>query len=615
MRLVEVALENFRGYGTRTVLSVDDLTVLVGKNDAGKSTFLEALNIALADGKIDATDIHVGAPAEGEICIECVFDELPDELTLDSGSTTSLKSEYLVDTDGRLRMRWTYRFSGEAPERKLAKLQVKLIAQHPTGDGVSDLHSKRNADLKKAVKDADLEAECDRNNNASMRMALWAQAERTGQLGLDTVELELAKEEGKSILKQIQAELPMYVLFRADRPSTDQDAEVQDPMKVAVRTALEELRAEVDAIKERVEERALEVATRTLDSLREFDAALADSLIPEFAEPKLDSAFKLSLLGDDGIAVNKRGSGVRRLVLFSFFRAEAERRQSETDGRGIIYAVEEPETAQHPDFQRKVVTSLQRIAETGGCQVILTTHSPGLAGLLPADSLRLVATTSGSRSILTGDDALDTAVAALGVVPDHRVRVLLCVEGPYDRAFLQAACRAYRADGEDLVCLTNDPAIAFVLLGGSTLTEWVNGHLLRNIGIPEFHLYDGDVSKYSDAVNEVNQRGGRHSARQTSKRELENYLHPDAISRVLSGPAGVEISVSFGDQDDVESVVANAMPDSNGNPRKKLERRALKHWLNHDVAAAMTASEFDAQDTDGELRLWLAEITQIARGM
>src|SRR5690606_7440927 len=148
------------------------------------------------------------------------------------------------------------------------------------------------------------------------------------------------------------------------------DAEVQDPMKVAVRTALEELRAEVDAIKERVEERALEVATRTLDSLREFDAALADSLIPEFAEPKLDSAFKLSLLGDDGIAVNKRGSGVRRLVLCSFNRAEAERRQSETDGRVLIYAVEEPETAHHPDFPRKLVASLQRIAETGGCQVI-----------------------------------------------------------------------------------------------------------------------------------------------------------------------------------------------------------------------------------------------------
>jgi putative ATP-dependent endonuclease of OLD family len=614
MKLVEVVLENFRGYGARTVLKVEDLTVLVGKNDAGKSTFLEALTIALADGKIDASDIHVHAPMGADIVIECAFDDLPAKLTLDATSSTSLTEEYLVDAGGRLRLRWLYSITGEANERKLGKQRVKVIARHPTGEGVDDLHSKKNADLKILVVDASVAADCELNNNASMRKALWAQASENGRLEFDTLELELAKEDGKSILGQIQAALPMYVLFRADRPSTDQDAEVQDPMKVAVRTALEELRTEVDAMKQRVRAKALEVATRTLGSLREFDVPLADSLTPEFADPKLDSAFKLSLLGDDGIAVNKRGSGVRRLVLFSFFRAEAERRHGETEGRGIIYAVEEPETALHPDFQRKVVISLQRVAETAGCQVLLTTHSPGLAGLLPAATLRLVGMSEHGRSILVGDEALDVAVKTLGVVPDHRVRVLVCVEGPYDRAFMQAACTAYRAAGGDLVCLTNDPAVAFVLLGGSTLTEWVNHHLLRNIRIPEFHVYDRDVSKYADAVAEVNQRGCGHSARQTNKRELENYLHPDAIWRVLAGPAGNLAAVVYGSDDDVESVIAAAMPDHNGNPRKKLARRTLKHWLNHDVAAAMTASEFDAQDPAGEIKSWLAEITRVARG-
>lgn len=613
MKLVEVALENFRGYATRTVLPLSDLTTLVGKNDAGKSTFLEALNIVLGDGKIDASDVNVRAPVDATLCIECTFEDLPSELTLDAGSTTTLSDEFLVDESGRLRIRWVYATSGVAAERKVGKAQVMVVAHHPTGNGVANLHSLKNTELKKVVKAAEIETECNLANNASMRHAIWANARQAGRLELSTTTLDLSKDDGKSILDQILRALPLYVLFRADRASTDQDAEVQDPMKVAVRTALEELRTEVEVMKARVKEKALEVANRTLGSLREFDPALADSLSPEFADPKLDSVFKLALLGDDGIAVNKRGSGVRRLVLFSFFRAEAERRQGTTSSNDIVYAIEEPETAQHPDFQRKVVSTLQRLSQSHGCQVIITTHSPGLAGLLPCDSIRLVGTNGADRTIETGDAALNAAVSTLGVVPDHRVRVLICVEGPYDRSFLQASCAAYKAAGEDYVCLKSDPSVAFILLGGSTLMEWTTHNLLHNTRIPEFHIYDGDIAKYADAVQTVRNRQGRHTARQTSKRELENYLHPAAIQRTLATPAGNLGAVSFGPQDDVESVVAAAMPDPNGQPRKKLERRALKNWLNNDVANAMSAAEFDQQDPGGELRSWFADISRLAR--
>jgi putative ATP-dependent endonuclease of OLD family len=614
MRLVEVALENFRGYGARTVLPVDNLTVLIGKNDAGKSTFLEALNIVLGDGKIDATDIHVHASADSAVRIECAFDELPATLTLDSGSSTSLADEYLVDKDGRLRLRWTHKVSGDSTDRKLGKEVVELVAEHPTHPSVAELHSKKNADLKKAVTSAGVPGACDLNNNASMRQALWKKASQANQLALQTEVLELAKEDGKSILGQLHDALPLYFLFRADRPSTDQDAEVQDPMKSAVQTALKELGSEVEAMKQKVREKAVEVATRTLANLREFDDALAASLTPAFAEPKLESAFKLSLVGDDGIAVNKRGSGVRRLVLFSFFRAEAERRLEKSDGRGIIYAVEEPETAQHPDFQRKVVETLNRLSSRDGCQVLLTTHTPGLAGLLPAIAIRWITTDGARRVVEVGEPALHAAVATLGVSPDHRVRVLVCVEGPYDRAFLQSACAAQRAAGKDLVCLTTDPRVAFVLLGGSTLTEWVNEHLLKHIGIPEYHIYDSDVVKYRAAVITVNQRGAGNSARQTAKRELENYLNPAAIDRVLAPVVGHAVSVTLGPNDDVEAVVAAAIPDQKGNPRKKLDRRAIKHWLNHDVAAAMTGADFDAGDPDGEILGWIQDISAVARG-
>jgi putative ATP-dependent endonuclease of OLD family len=46
MRLKKLKLENFRGYAKETVVDfTDELTAFLGRNDAGKSTILEALEI------------------------------------------------------------------------------------------------------------------------------------------------------------------------------------------------------------------------------------------------------------------------------------------------------------------------------------------------------------------------------------------------------------------------------------------------------------------------------------------------------------------------------------------------------------------------------------------
>jgi hypothetical protein len=390
-------------------------------------------------------------------------------------------------------------------------------------------------------------------------------------------------------------------------------------MKIAVREALDALQDEIEVIKTRVRDKSIEVANRTLDKLREFDPQLASALTPSFAEPKLDTAFKLKLLGDDGIPVNKRGSGVRRLVLFSFFRAESEQRQNSSGNRHIIYAVEEPETAQHPNFQRVVINTLRELAEQDHCQVIVTTHVPGLAGLLPVASLRLVER-GGSRTtcVSSGSDGVYQRIAdTLGLIPDKRARLLLCVEGPTDMACLRTFCHIYRQQHPSLICIETDPRVATVLLGGSTLQSWTAQHLLQHTNIREFHLYDRDMMldnggyKYATAVATVLERKNGDTARLTKRREIENYLHPSAIDRILTPLIGHQVKVSFTQDDDVESVVATAMPDQNGKPRKKLQRRDLKSWLNREVASAMTLDELKEVDADQEVLGWLTEITSL----
>lgn len=81
---------------------------------------------------------------------------------------------------------------------------------------------------------------------------------------------------------------------------------------------------------------------------------------------------------------------MKRLVLLNFFRAEAERRKNECDTPDIIYAIEEPETSQHPSHQRKLIEAFIELAKSEHTQVILTTHSPSIVKLLEFEHLKLI---------------------------------------------------------------------------------------------------------------------------------------------------------------------------------------------------------------------------------
>jgi putative ATP-dependent endonuclease of the OLD family len=61
-----------------------------------------------------------------------------------------------------------------------------------------------------------------------------------------------------------------------------------------------------------------------------------------------------------------------------------------TQDTGVIYAVEEPETSQHPNHQIMMLEAFEELVEQGRCQVILTTHTPTLARRVNRNALRLI---------------------------------------------------------------------------------------------------------------------------------------------------------------------------------------------------------------------------------
>jgi len=386
MRIKRLKLENFRVYKEETIFEFDKLTTFVGKNDIGKSSILEVLDIFFNENKgiikIDANDVNKSAKEEGEeeIKISVVFDDLPEFLIIDSTNKTNLKDEFLLNKQGFLEIIKKYPNGG--------KEKVFIKANHPTNSKCSDLLLKKNQDLKKILEQEKIECE-DKTRNA-----IWNHF--ANDLQLKEIEIDATKEDAKNIWEQLKNYMPLYALFQSDRKNSDGDSEVQDPLKEAVRQILNDnnIKNKFNEIATEVEKYLREVSKITLEKLKEMNPEVANSLnpvIPSAENLKWADVFKnVSISGDKDIPINKRGSGVKRLVLLNFFRAEAERRQTEKNVPNIIYAIEEPETSQHPEHQRMLIDAFKKLSNNENTQIILTTHSPAIVKLLEFGQLRLL---------------------------------------------------------------------------------------------------------------------------------------------------------------------------------------------------------------------------------
>jgi putative ATP-dependent endonuclease of OLD family len=613
MHLTRVRLENFRCHRLATEVEIDSLTALIGRNDAGKSSILEAMQIFFDGSAPDRDDVTKSSDSE-DCLIACEFDDFPPSIVIDAATPTTLESEHLLNVRGRLEIVKVYNCG-------LAKPKLKTIfarAMHPSANKATDLLILKNAELKKRAIELGVDTSLiDLKVNSQIRHTLWKSYE---DLQLTEQDVPLTGDDARKVWEQLERAMPLFQLFKSDRASTDQDEEAQDPMRLAVRDAVKAQQAELDKVTEHVQQQVQAIAKRTVEKIREMDPALASQLNPKFSEPKWDTVFKISLTGDEDIPINKRGSGVRRLILLNFFRAQAERQVADKNASGVIYAIEEPETCQHPNSQRMLMNAFLELSERQGCQVLMTTHNPSLARLLPTSSLRYVSCNDdGSRQVVPGDAAAEIVAKALDILADHNVRLFVGVEGANDIEFLKAIAGALRKDDDslpDLEKLEQSGELVFIPVGGSNLSLWTSR--LANLNRPEVHIYDRDTQPPKQpachkAVDTLNKRS-ECRAYVTHGITIENYLHPKAIQAVRAG-----VEITYGLYDNVPSLVAKAIHDESdsGTAWEELESKArhdklarAKKWLNREAAACMSAELLRESDPTGDVSMWLTIIGQ-----
>lgn len=528
MKIKKLMLENFRGYQSITVDFDESFNVIIGKNDIGKSTILEAFEIFFNNEKVKVDiDDHNVHTENQKMSIQVSFAPDDKEYTIDT-VPTNLNKEYLLDNNELLTIKKTWDCSKD--KLTAASLKTYIVSNYPS-IFETPLISIKIADLKKLLENysdkLDIK-EVKKNKSSSIRQAIYEIEEITE---FKTIEIPIDKEDGKKIWDALKLDIPLFFLFQSDRANKDSDKEVQDPLKAITKTAIGQLATELEEVKEKIRLKAEELGERTLEKLKEMSPEIAEVLSPEMTHKPWDSLFSFSFNCDDGIPINKRGSGVRRLILLNYFRAEAERKNAEE--RNVIYAIEEPETSQHPNWQIELFNALVELSENENTQVLVTTHSPALASLVEIEKIRFIKKLDDKSIVEIGNNTnLDEIASTLGVLPDvsikandTNVKAILCLEGPTDVEFFNSIGKLFDLD------LQNDPRVLTIFLGGGTLMQWVNKDYLSKLNKAEIHIYDNDVRKYQDAADEVNQRDGSW-ATLTEMLEVENYIHPALINEI-----------------------------------------------------------------------------------
>ncbi len=196
-------------------------------------------------------------------------------------------------------------------------------------------------------------------------------------------------------------------------------------------------------------------------------------------------------------------------------------------------------------------------------------------------------------------------------------RALVVVEGRFDIEFLRrisTILAAGLADVPDLADLERRRVLVFLPFGGDA---WLWTERLAPLGFPEFHLYDREMSPVTElrqrAAHRVNQRNGCQAVL-TTKRSIENYLHPQAVAEACG------VAIEFGDQDPVADLLAEQLSSAQDtvpwsqlphHTHKRRRNRAKRH-LHTKAVDRMTIGRLAERDPQGEVISWLRTIARLS---
>ena len=414
MKLTYLKIQNFRSCRDIT-LEIGGMHALVGANNAGKSAVLRSLDFLFNPSTKSLNEESFwNKDTNLEIRVEAIFSDLTDK--------EKEALEAYLKADGTFHMARSARIGGNSAESEsdLERSEDKItIGQHykkpvPEPEWLQESNINGN-NIKEWWKNKDQLAVGGVSFadflNATIKAPTvgdWKEkAKEFITTHADKIPMQDAwTDNPKGYANVLKGTLPFFVLVPAVRDVTEESKGTKSSpfgklLYAILDTITQEKRAKIEGIlgdvaKQMNRAGGDERVPLIADTERQLNTLLNDfftgcDLEIEFETPTLEvllSAPKLFV--DDGFrnAVENKGHGLQRAVIFTILRRYAEHMTSAPDGkkRNLILAVEEPELYMHPQAQRTIRRVFRKIAE-GGDQVLFSTHSSLLVDVTYFDEI------------------------------------------------------------------------------------------------------------------------------------------------------------------------------------------------------------------------------------
>ncbi|MHB0885788.1 MAG: ATP-dependent nuclease [Bacillota bacterium] len=470
MRLSSVTIRNFKRLREVVLVipktdsgrpgSADFLTI-IGPNNAGKSSVLEAIRLALPGSDVPkALDDHFPGKQQtnGPIEVEFEFDELTPQDEAEQGIRTHVHN-------GRYRVKKTWTAPGVKPDISSFE-PSKEIKDWDEKASREDLE-KLGPEWEAAVSDFSIQSgPLGKRLTKSQREALkdyLLGREEFVVLGDPKWQLNPG-----GFAAHVDSILPRLIFVPAIRETKD-EAGVSEK-KSAARQIVDRMfsirLAEDDAVKAFTEAGA---AVKKLfvdghDAIRDVENRISEKLarlIPLGAKldfdppdvPDLTSKTILEIVdGSVRTAPEHQGHGAQRALILSLLELLAELMiaRSAEEGRPsqkMLLLIEEPEIYLHPQMERKMRDVLLQIARSGTAQVICTSHSPIFIDLADRHDGIVLAERQGEITRLR--QRKDDLFAGKGQKDERsRLRMLLDFDPAVNEAFFSREVCLVEGDSE-----------------------------------------------------------------------------------------------------------------------------------------------------------------------
>ncbi len=526
MIVESVTVRRYRAIEEAT-LHLGGVTYLVGRNGAGKSTFLNALAAFFGGLPVTGEDDFHRHQIDAPIEIAVTFGQL--------GGPASVEFEKYV-RDGRLTVtrRFAYEgtrlvdsFHGVAAASPRFRA-IRALAGREKLDAYRDQRAEFGLPVVRSVADLD------------RALAAWEAAHPD--------DLELAEDDGHFFgYRNVAAgKLDRYIDFVLVPAVREASADASDQRDSALRRLVDavirrsvDLEAPLARLRATVSDGYADLLARpelALGALQErmtrsiqrfapgTEVALAWSQVPELRLPEPTAVARLIDDGFEGDVATK-GHGLQRAYLMAALQAlaevEASRPTVDGDGdvaalqRGLLLAVEEPELYQHPAQARFIARTFDQLAGDAASQVriLACTHSPIFVDVRSFDSLRLIRkdATADSPGTVVNRASLDEVAALLATAHEPAraftgaglrpglvalmnpyvnealfADFVVLVEGEEDKALVEAYLA--RQAGWPAVATR---AIAIVPVGGKKNLDKLSA-ILSSLDVPHFLVFDRD---------------------------------------------------------------------------------------------------------------------------